>query len=208
MVLLRALDREILRTAHRDLHPFSISQTRIQTPAASVGLDHCSVRCSTHLHPSQRVAVTELDYTVLKEGIDEVKPTSYIEIGTGKGVSATHVFNYLQEHFPQCHFYTLEIFPQHYDEIQDTKELAPYFEIMENGPLLTEWIKKLDKQKASTKRTQKIYLEVAKELDELEILLIDRPTTKQETKKHIITIQKLIKKLENSMKESLKEHGK
>lgn len=71
-----------------------------------------------------------------------------------------------------------------------------------------EWIKKLDKQKASTKRTQKIYLEVAKELDELEILLIDRPTTKQETKKHIITIQKLIKKLENSMKESLKEHGK
>lgn len=71
-----------------------------------------------------------------------------------------------------------------------------------------EWIKKLDKQKASTKRTQKIYLEVTKELDELEILLIDRPTTKQETKKHIITIQKLIKKLENSMKESLKEHRK
>jgi uncharacterized protein (DUF2126 family)/transglutaminase-like putative cysteine protease len=37
-------------------------------------------------------------------------------------------------------------FPFQY-EIQDTKELAPYFEIMENGPLLTEWIKKLDRFK-------------------------------------------------------------
>ena len=33
-------------------------------------------------------------------------------------------------------------FPFQY-EIQDTKELAPYFEIVESGPLLTEWIKKL-----------------------------------------------------------------
>ncbi|MBK9543794.1 MAG: class I SAM-dependent methyltransferase [Bacteroidetes bacterium] len=72
-------------------------------------------------------AVTELDYTVLKEGIDEVKPTSYIEIGTGKGVSATHVFNYLQEHFPQCHFYTLEIFPQHYDAIREKYKTAKNF---------------------------------------------------------------------------------
>lgn len=39
-----------------------------------------------------------------------------------------------------------EKFPFQY-EIQDTKELAPYFEIMENGPLLTEWIKKLDRFK-------------------------------------------------------------
>jgi uncharacterized protein (DUF2126 family)/transglutaminase-like putative cysteine protease len=33
-------------------------------------------------------------------------------------------------------------FPFQYD-IQDVKELAPYFEIVENGPLLTDWIKKL-----------------------------------------------------------------
>jgi transglutaminase-like putative cysteine protease len=39
-----------------------------------------------------------------------------------------------------------EKFPFQY-EIQDTKELAPYFEIMENGPLLTKWIKKLDRFK-------------------------------------------------------------
>jgi len=35
-----------------------------------------------------------------------------------------------------------EKFPFQY-EIQDTKELAPYFEIVENGSLLTGWIKKL-----------------------------------------------------------------
>jgi len=39
-----------------------------------------------------------------------------------------------------------EKFPFQY-EIQDTKELAPYFEIVENGPLLTEWIKKLEQFK-------------------------------------------------------------
>ena len=68
-----------------------------------------------------------------------------------------------------------------------------------------EWVKKLDKHKLSTKRTQKIYLEMSKQLDELEILLIDRPTTKQETKKHIINIQKMIKQLQVSIKESSKE---
>jgi uncharacterized protein (DUF2126 family)/transglutaminase-like putative cysteine protease len=35
-----------------------------------------------------------------------------------------------------------EKFPFQY-EIQDTKELAPYFEIVEDGPLLQEWVKKL-----------------------------------------------------------------
>jgi transglutaminase-like putative cysteine protease len=39
-----------------------------------------------------------------------------------------------------------EKFPFQY-EIQDRKELAPYFEIIENGPLLTEWIKKLEPYK-------------------------------------------------------------
>lgn len=62
-------------------------------------------------------AVTALDYQVIQIAIDEVKPSSYIEIGTGKGVSATHVYNYLQEKFPACHFYTLEIFQEHYDNI-------------------------------------------------------------------------------------------
>lgn len=72
-------------------------------------------------------AVTEMDYTILKEGIDEVKPSSYIEIGTGKGISATHVFNYLQKNFPQCHFYTLEIFQQHYDAIREKYKDSAFF---------------------------------------------------------------------------------
>ncbi len=72
-------------------------------------------------------AVTPLDYQVIQIAIDEVKPKSYIEIGTGKGVSATHVFNYLQEKFPECHFYTLEIFPEHYENILRTYKDYPTF---------------------------------------------------------------------------------
>ena len=37
-------------------------------------------------------------------------------------------------------------FPFQY-EVQDVKELAPYFEILENGPLLTDWIKKVEQFK-------------------------------------------------------------
>lgn len=72
-------------------------------------------------------AVTEQDYAVLKQGIDEVKPSSYIEIGTGKGVSATHVYNYLQKNFPECQFYTLEIFQQHYEAIRVKYLHSPTF---------------------------------------------------------------------------------
>lgn len=63
-------------------------------------------------------AVTEKDYEVLMRGIDEVNPLSYIEIGTGRGISATHVFQYLQQNYPNCHFYTLEIFTQHFEAIK------------------------------------------------------------------------------------------
>lgn len=72
-------------------------------------------------------AVTEMDYTVLKQGIDEVKPETYIEIGTGRGISATYVFNYLQSNYPKCHFYTLEIFPQHYEAIREKYKNADHF---------------------------------------------------------------------------------
>jgi len=39
-----------------------------------------------------------------------------------------------------------EKFPFQY-ETQEVKELAPYFEIVENGPLLTEWIRKVERFK-------------------------------------------------------------
>ncbi|MBP6335280.1 MAG: class I SAM-dependent methyltransferase [Bacteroidia bacterium] len=72
-------------------------------------------------------AVTPLDYQVMQIAIDEIKPRSFIEIGTGKGVSATHVFNYLQEKFPACHFYTLEIFQEHYENILQKFSKNPNF---------------------------------------------------------------------------------
>jgi predicted O-methyltransferase YrrM len=72
-------------------------------------------------------AVTNHDCAVLKQGIDEVKPLNYIEIGTGKGISTTHIFNYLQTNFPQCHFYTLEIFKPYYDAICEKHKDSPCF---------------------------------------------------------------------------------
>lgn len=63
-------------------------------------------------------AVTAEDYREIMRGIDEVKPESYLEIGTGKGVSAINVYGYLREKFPSCHFYTLEIFPEHNENIK------------------------------------------------------------------------------------------
>lgn len=72
-------------------------------------------------------AVTALDYQVIQIAIDEVRPSSYIEIGTGKGISAIHVFNYLQEKFPACHFYTLEIFQEHYENILRKYKDVPTF---------------------------------------------------------------------------------
>jgi len=56
-----------------------------------------------------------------------VKPETYIEIGTGRGISATYVFNYLQTNYPKCHFYTLEIFPQHYEAIREKYKNADHF---------------------------------------------------------------------------------
>ena len=72
-------------------------------------------------------AVTPRDYEVLCQGIDEVKPSVYIEIGTGKGVSATYVFDYLKKNFPKCHFYTLEIFKEHYENIKLKYDSEPTF---------------------------------------------------------------------------------
>ncbi len=72
-------------------------------------------------------AVTDLDYQIIQIGIDEVKPASFIEIGTGKGISTTHVFNYLQEKFPACQFYTLEIFQEHYENIVRKFSAFPAF---------------------------------------------------------------------------------
>jgi len=63
-------------------------------------------------------AVTDEDFRVLMDGIDQAKPAVYLEIGTGKGYSAIKVFNYLQEKFPACDFYTIDIFSEHVANIR------------------------------------------------------------------------------------------
>jgi predicted O-methyltransferase YrrM len=62
-------------------------------------------------------AVTQLDYKLIMQGIDQVKPRVFIEIGTGKGVSTENIFTYLNNNYPDCEFYTIDIFKEHYNNI-------------------------------------------------------------------------------------------
>lgn len=55
---------------------------------------------------------------MILEGVDAVKPSLFIEIGTGKGISTSHIFEYLEKNFPDCTFYTIEIFKEHWENIQ------------------------------------------------------------------------------------------
>lgn len=72
-------------------------------------------------------AVTEADFIELKKAIDQVNPRIYIEIGTGRGISASRIFSYMKERHPQCDFYTIDIFKEHADNIRKKFEGEPRF---------------------------------------------------------------------------------
>jgi len=38
--------------------------------------------------------------------IEQVFPKIFIEIGTGKGILAKRIYDYLRSNYPKCHFYT------------------------------------------------------------------------------------------------------
>lgn len=63
-------------------------------------------------------AITSDDFEAIRTSIDEVQPKNFIEIGTGTGVSARRIFAYLQEHFPECEFYTIELFGARHNAIK------------------------------------------------------------------------------------------
>lgn len=62
-------------------------------------------------------AVTPMDIEEIHRAIDEVKPSVFIEIGTGTGVSTRATFDYLNKKFPACDFYTLDIFKEYLDRV-------------------------------------------------------------------------------------------
>ncbi len=62
-------------------------------------------------------AVTEADIAEIHRAIDRVNPTIFIEIGTGTGVSTRATYKYLQDKYPVCDFYTLDIFQEYLERI-------------------------------------------------------------------------------------------
>jgi uncharacterized protein (DUF2126 family)/transglutaminase-like putative cysteine protease len=72
---------------------------------------------------------------VMQEKVKEFK----VEVEVVAEMTVINPFDFFVEEYA-------EKFPFQYN-IQDTKELAPYFEIVENGPRLQEWVKKLESYK-------------------------------------------------------------
>lgn len=72
---------------------------------------------------------------VMQEKVKEFK----VEVEVVAEMTVINPFDFFVEEYA-------EKFPFQYN-LQDTKELAPYFEIVENGPRLQEWVKKLESYK-------------------------------------------------------------
>ena len=83
-------------------------------------------------------AVTDKDFEVMVEGIDRVKPGTFIEIGTGKGYSAEKIFTHLQKHFPHCDFYTIDIFKPHVDAITNKFSNEKHFHAIHGLSVMKE----------------------------------------------------------------------
>ena len=72
---------------------------------------------------------------VMQEKVKEFK----VEVEVVAEMTVINPFDFFVEEYA-------EKFPFQYN-LQDTKELAPYFEVVENGPRLQEWVKKLESYK-------------------------------------------------------------
>lgn len=72
-------------------------------------------------------AVTEMDLQLLRDAIDQVKPTLFIEIGTGTGASSRGIFQYILRQMPTCDFYTMDIFNNYLDDINKVFGTHPNF---------------------------------------------------------------------------------
>jgi predicted O-methyltransferase YrrM len=59
--------------------------------------------------------ISEGDYLEILSSIDEIKPKIFVEIGTGKGISAEKIFNYLISKSSLCKFFTIDIYKKNCD---------------------------------------------------------------------------------------------
>ena len=62
-------------------------------------------------------AIRDADFDEIRRAIDEVRPDVFVELGTGRGVSTTKVFEYISAHLPECSFFTVELFQELHDAV-------------------------------------------------------------------------------------------
>lgn len=63
--------------------------------------------------------IKDQDFEQIRKAIDEVNPKTFIEIGTGTGVSTRAIYGYLRKNNPQCEFYTIEINKNYHKKIKE-----------------------------------------------------------------------------------------
>lgn len=74
-------------------------------------------------------AITMQDLELLTSTIDRVRPSLFIEIGTGKGVSTRGIFQQLMKSAPSCDFYTMDITKEYLDVVAEEYKDQPRFHV-------------------------------------------------------------------------------
>jgi hypothetical protein len=67
------------------------------------------------------------DFEVIRKGIDEVRPKTFIELGTGEGTATEMIFRYLEKYYSECEFWTIEIFRPLAEAVQTRFGANPKF---------------------------------------------------------------------------------
>jgi len=83
-------------------------------------------------------AVTAQDLELMTSAIDRTGPSLFIEIGTGKGFSTRGIFRHLLDRFPRCDFYTIDIFKEYLERVNDEFSSHPTFHACHGLSILRE----------------------------------------------------------------------
>jgi predicted O-methyltransferase YrrM len=63
--------------------------------------------------------ISERDFDEIRNAMDRIRPSIFIEVGTGTGVSTRRIFAHLVDHGIVCDLYSIEIFERHHARIQE-----------------------------------------------------------------------------------------
>jgi predicted O-methyltransferase YrrM len=122
--------------------------------------------------------ITDMDGDILIEGINEVKPDVYLEIGTGIGSSTDVIFNYLIEEFPNCEFYTIDINPDTIREVIEKYNSYSNFNAIlglsvKKNELVSRAKKKCGRYRGTEDVLRKVLLNMAEVNKKVDVCFID-----------------------------------